>query len=408
MSILLKFRPLSILILKNSHIFCKGIHRPNPKFHLPPFTWNLGKTLVTSNSSFKSNDHKSNTLVNQNENKITEKKENEEEDNSFIVGIPKKNRHQCPHCPKSYTRAGNLTRHINDKHSNLKPLAHQASLDKNKTSKHSENENKITEKIENEEKDESLILAITEKKRHQCPHCPKSLSTAGNLKTHIKTVHLGLKPYKCDYCDKSFSQKGNLDQHISDVHLKLKPFKCDFCGESFAQKATLDNHIASMHTEDLKQVKCPEPDCGKTFKNSKQLGTHIRKFHTVTDHQCPHCKMYCTTKSGLNTHIDKCLNNRKFKCEECGAAFVQKGHLDDHMKHKHSDERNYVCDFEGCGEAFKSEPALYIHKKSHSDEKLHQCRYCPKAYKTNQNLQTHVYKEHPEEYKQENDQKVEE
>ena len=380
MSILLKFRPLSTLILKNSQLFCQGIQRPKPKLHLPPFTWNLGKTLVTSKSSFKSGNVESKTLVSQTDDKISENKENEEEDNSFIVAIPKKNRHQCPHCPKSYVRAGNLTRHINEKHSNLKPFAQQASSDNYKTSKHLEIENKITEKEDNEdENDESLILGITEKKRHQCPHCPKSLSTAGNLKTHIKTVHLG-----------------------------LKPFKCDHCGKSFGEKVTLDRHISSIHTEDLKQVKCPEPDCGKTFKNSKQLGTHIRKFHTVTDHQCPHCKMYCTTKQGLNKHIDKCLNNRKFKCEECGAAFVQKGHLDAHMKHKHSDERNYVCNFEDCGKAFKSEQALNNHKKSHSDEKLHQCRYCPKAYKTNQNLQTHVYKEHPEEYKQENDQKVEE
>ena len=379
MSFVLKFRPLSILILKNSQIFSQGIQRPNPNFHLPPFTWNLGKTLVTSNSSFKSNDHKSNTLVNQNENKITEKKENEEEDNSFIVGIPKKNRHQCPHCPKSYTRAGNLTRHINDKHSNLKPFVQQASLDNHKASKQTENEKKITEKKENEEEDESLIIAITEKKRHPCPHCPKSLSSAWGLTRHIDTVYLGLKPYKCDICGKSFGEKG-----------------------------TLDNHIASKHTKGLKLVECPEPDCGKTFKNSKELNIHIRKFHTVTDHQCPNCKMYLASAGSLLNHRDKCLNIRKFQCTECGEAFVQKGHLDAHMKHKHSDERNYDCDFEGCGEAFKSEQALRDHKKSHSDKKPHQCPYCKKAYKRFGAMQTHVLYKHPEEYKQENDPKVEE
>ena len=110
----------------------------------------------------------------------------------------------------------------------------------------------------------------------------------------------------------------------------------------------------------------------------------------------------------MNQHIKKCLQIKNYKCEECKEAFVTQTELKNHKKRKHSDERNYVCDFEGCGEAFKSEPALYIHKKSHSDEKLHQCRYCKKAYKTNQNLQTHVLRKHLEEYKQENDQKVEE
>ena len=102
------------------------------------------------------------------------------------------------------------------------------------------------------------------------------------------------------------------------------------------------------------------------------------------------------------------MNNRKFKCKECGEAFVEKKTLDAHMEIKYSDERNYVCNFEGCGIAFKSEQALRNHMKSHSDEKLHQCPYCKEAYKTNQNLQRHVFKKHPKEYQQENDPKVEE
>ena len=76
--------------------------------------------------------------------------------------------------------------------------------------------------------------------------------------------------------------------------------------------------------------------------------------------------------------------------------------------HKHSDERNHVCDFEGCGEAFKTEDNLRAHKKSHSDKKPHKCPYCPKAYKRFDAMQTHVFKKHPEEYNQENNSKVEE
>ena len=104
----------------------------------------------------------------------------------------------------------------------------------------------------------------------------------------------------------------------------------------------------------------------------------------------------------------KCLNIRRFKCSECGDAFVQKKVLDDHMKYKHSEERNYVCEVKGCGKAFKSEANLRSHMISHSDEKKYQCPHCEKAYKTNRDRQTHVFKEHPEEYKKENDPKDEE
>ena len=324
------------LLLNKPQLFYQVTHGIKPKFNLvPPLTWNFGKTLVTSNVYFKSDNDKSKSLVNQNENKIAETKEIEEKDKPLILMNPKTKRYECPYegCSKSYT-------------------------------------------------------------------------TNSNLQTHIKKKHLNYKPHKCHHkdCSESFTFQSELEDHINRVH--LKPFECEVCGESFGTQRMLDSHKASIHEKDMKLVKCP--NCDEKFKNPKELDTHIRKFHVVTDHRCPKCNMYCTTKGNLNKHIDKCLNNRKFKCEECGEAFFEKRHLDDHMRYKHSDERNYVCDVEGCGAAFKSEPALKQHMRSHSDEKPHQCPYCKEAYKTNQDLRTHVFKIHPEEYNKENDPKVEE
>ena len=79
--------------------------------------------------------------------------------------------------------------------------------------------------------------------------------------------------------------------------------------------------------------------------------------------------MYCSNQSNLNQHIDKCLNIRNHKCEECGEAFVEERTLNDHLERKHSDERNYVCDFKGCGKAFKTKVDLSNHKKKQSDKK---------------------------------------
>ena len=240
-----------------------------------------------------------------------------------------------------------------------------------------QNVEKIAESKEIKENADSLILAIAKKKKHKCPHCPKYYATNGTLK-----------------------------QHIKDVHLRLKPFKCDVCGDCFAQQATLDRHKASKHAENLKPLECP--DCSEKFKHSKELDTHIRQFHTVTDHQCPKCNMYCTTKGNLNQHIDSCLNIRKFECPECKEKFGRKYALDNHMKCKHSDERNYVCEVKGCGNKFKTQSALTKHMKSHSDERTHQCPYCDKTYKTNEGLLCHVYLKHPEKYKEGNDPDVEE
>jgi len=307
-----QIRRLSTIFLNKPQLFCKGIQSVFPKSNFLPATWYLCKTLVTSNAYFKSDKENPKSLVNQNntkankkEKKITKLEEPEEEDDILVLPDLKTKRYKCTYkgCSKSYTNQPNLDRHIKHKHLNFKP--------------------------------------------HKCHYedCSESFTYPSELKRHIEEKHI--KPYKCDQCDKNFGSQKHLDQHISEVHLKLKPFECDFCGESFARQETLDKHIASQHTEDLKLVECSE--CGETFKNPKELETHIKKFHIVTDHQCPHCKMYLASTGSLHHHINKCLNIRNFKCLKCGEAFLRQHHLDAHMEHKHSDKRNYVCKVEGCG-----------------------------------------------------------
>lgn len=57
----------------------------------------------------------------------------------------------------------------------------------------------------------------------KCPHCEKVITGRkrninGNLKRHINTVHLKLKPFKCCYCEKMFGEKSNKQSHERTVH----------------------------------------------------------------------------------------------------------------------------------------------------------------------------------------------
>ena len=443
-----QIRRLSTLVLNKPQLFHKGIQRVFLKTDLLPFTWYLGKTLVTTNVYFKNDKGKSKSLVTKNDTKITKKKKkvpkgeemeecpqcNERFQNSceleehikefHVVKCQKcphcdticttkyglnlhlavckgtREEYKCPECKETFITKIGFENHLKNVHSydrvyicdffygcgrafktdldlsifmsdcsdKSKSLVKQNKVNQNKKVKNetktTKKEKKITKVKELEEEDEIVIIANPKTKRYRCTYegCSKSYTTKGNLDKHIKEKHLEIKPYKCDSCDKSFAQKSHLKQHISDVHLKLKPFECDVCGECFAQKSHLKQHISDVHLKlkpfecdmcgecfaqqnhldnhkssqhaDLKLVECP--DCGEKFKHSKQLETHIKKFHVVTDHQCPHCKMYCTTKRGLNQHIDKCLDNRKFKCTKCGEAFTRQDTLDAHIEHKHS------------------------------------------------------------------------
>ena len=53
----------------------------------------------------------------------------------------------------------------------------------------------------------------------QCPRCGKTLSTCpGTLQRHIRTVHLGLKPFTCELCGRKFSRKDNMLTHQQGTH----------------------------------------------------------------------------------------------------------------------------------------------------------------------------------------------
>jgi len=77
--------------------------------------------------------------------------------------------------------------------------------------------------------------------------CQKPFSQSHHLKTHIRSVHEGVRKHKCDYSEKKFSQSSNLKTHIKRVHKIVDKLKCDHCEKKFVQESHLKSHITRIH-----------------------------------------------------------------------------------------------------------------------------------------------------------------
>jgi len=217
-----------------------------------------------------------------------------------------------------------------------------------------------------------------------CEICFKNYPTSTTLMNHMR-YHRGQRPYQCEVCNKAFATNSHLVTHRR-VHTGERPFQCRLCRRSFADRSAYVKHERTHGPNGtiIKRYKCDE--CGNAFVDSCGLKKHVRIHTGERPYCCSVCQKTFSTSSTFVAHKRIHSGERPYKCENCDKMFITKSHLLTHRR-THTGEKPFSCQV--CNRAFADGSSFRRHERLHTGENRHTCDICGKGFPFDTSLAKH-------------------
>lgn len=209
--------------------------------------------------------------------------------------------------------------------------------------------------------------------------CMLKFQILENLNYHEKCHGEKISEIICPECNSSdFRNWNTLHTHLWRQHqIDMELFSCSICNFKTPILSLLNNTHIKIHSEE-RNFKCEEKNCGKAFKNTKQLKNHRRTHRKVelVITKCDKCSATFTNPNSLKKHIEKTHElAEEVKCEVCGKIINSKEALKLHLL-THDSDKKFHCDYEKCEYATNDHNAIRRHKMRHNKSKHYKCPKC--------------------------------
>lgn len=145
----------------------------------------------------------------------------------------------------------------------------------------------------------------------KCSHedCNQHFSSEQLLKYHKKS-HSGTELVCPECASREFKTFNSLHTHLWRSHkINMELFACSLCDYKTPILSRLKNFHESIHSNEKNYV-CNFPECGKSFKNSKQMKNHTM-IHKKKKSQIKY------SSSGSDKASKHKTTEKKYSCEEC-------------------------------------------------------------------------------------------
>ena len=218
-------------------------------------------------------------------------------------------------------------------------------------------------------------------------------------KQHILTSLGGKSRHKrkeigCSICSFKTISKGHFTKHMKSKHgedCRLKIFVCDYCNYTTTQEGHLKRHKDAKH----EGVKYPCKLCDQQFTIKDALRRHVENKHQGTRFPCPHCNFLSTTISNLKYHIECKHTDQSYSCDLCDFETNTKKNLKVHKSTIHEDVF-FICSEVDCDYQAKDQSSLRYHMNAtHGGTRL-TCKICGNCYTKITTLRNHIKSKHSE------------